>query len=508
MSDGNKRIARNTIFLYIRMIFVLAINLYTSRVILRTLGVIDYGVYNVVAGFVTMFSFLNTSMSNGIQRFYNFELGLKSNGGIQKVYTTAMTIQILFAVIIIIAIETFGVWYLNNVMEIPDDRMAAARFLFQFSLFSLLIVLIQIPYSAAIMAFEKMDYYAIVGIADVVLKLLIVILLPVIGGDYLIVYGVLLVFVSLIDFLLYFIYAKRTIHGLKFQWTFYKDSFKAMLGFSGWNILGTFAFMLKGQGLNLLLNAFFGPVVNAARGISAQIMNALQGFSSNIVIAFRPQLVQSYAAKDYQRVRSIFFVESKISYVFILALMIPIIIEINYILDLWLGHDMIPDYTVSFTILVLLNTLVSSFHTPMVQIVHATGKMKVFQIVISMIICSIIPVSWVFLKLGYDPNSVFVVSLILTIVNLVVSLVIVHKLFSFSYLQYIKEVIIPCMVISLLSPILPIVMSRIMDTSFFRLILVCLVDSVVILALTYFIILNKSEKITIQTYIKKVIHKN
>ena len=490
------------------MIFVLAINLYTSRVILRTLGVIDYGVYNVVAGFVTMFSFLNTSMSNGIQRFYNFELGLKSNNGIKKVYTTAMTIQILFAVIIIIAIETFGVWYLNNVMEIPDDRMVAARFLFQFSLLSLLIVLIQIPYSAAIMAFEKMDYYAIVGIADVVLKLLIVILLPVVGGDYLIVYGVLLVFVSLIDFILYFIYAKRTIHGLKFHWTFYKDSFKAMLGFSGWNILGTVAFMLKGQGLNLLLNAFFGPVVNAARGISAQIMNALQSFSSNIVIAFRPQVVQSYAAKDYQRVRSIFFVESKISYVFILALMIPIIIEINYILDLWLGHDMVPNYTVSFTILVLLNTLVSSFHTPMVQIVHATGKMKVFQIVISLIICSIIPVSWFFLKFGYDPNSVFVVSLIITIINLVVSLFIVHKLFSFSYLQYIKEVIIPCVVVSLLSPILPILMSRIMVVSFFRLILVCIVDGVVILVLTYFIILNKSEKSTVMSYIKKTIKKH
>lgn len=507
MSANNKRIAKNTIFLYIRMIFVLAINLYTSRVVLRTLGVVDYGVYNVVAGFVTMFSFLNTSMSNGIQRFFNYELGLNSRDGISKVYTTSLTIQILLAVIIVIIIESFGVWYLNNVMEIPKERMVAARFLFQFSIISLLIVLLQIPYAAAIMAFEKMNYYAIVGVVDVLLKLLIVVLLPILGIDYLIAYGALLMLVSVIIFLLYYIYSKRRINDLKFQFAIHKDLFKSMLGFSGWNVLGTFSFMLKEQGLNLLLNYFFGPIINAARGVSAQVMNALQSFSSNIVIAFRPQLVQSYAAKEYERVRSLFFVESKISYVFILALMIPISVEIEYILDIWLGHDIIPDYTVSFTFLALINTLVSSFHTPMVQIVHATGKMKVFQITVSLIVCSIIPISWGFLRLGYNPNSVYIVSLIVTILNLIASIIVVHRLFPFSYLQYFREVIIPCGIVTILSPVLPILISKTLTVSFVRLITICFIDVVTILVLTYLLVLTKAEKNVFNSYIIRVLKK-
>lgn len=488
------------------MLFVLAVNLYTSRVILRTLGVMDYGVYNVVAGFVSMFSFLNTSMANGIQSYFNYKIGIKEEGGVGKVYVTALTIQALLALIIFIIIETFGVWYLNNVIDVPPNRVLVAKFLFQFSLVSLLLLLLQIPFASAIMAYEKMDYYAMVGIVDVLLKLGIVFLLPIIGHDKLIVYGLLLVVVSLVDFGLYFFYAKCKFKELKFKRVFYGDLFKSMLSFSGWNVFGTFAFMMKGQGLNMLLNAFFGPIVNAAQGIATQIMNALQGFSTNIVLAFRPQLTQSYAANDYERVRVFFYSESKISYTFLLALVTPVVLEIDYILNMWLGADMVPDYTILFSILVLINMLVSAFHSPMTQIVHASRQMKVFQIVISCVICSIIPLSWVFLKLGYGPSSVFVVSLIMTAINLVASLMVIHALLPFRYRDYMRKVLLPCGLLTILVPILPLLVFCLLPSSIWRVLLVCVIDILGVIVFGYLLAIEPAEKIIIQSYVRKFIN--
>ena len=507
VSSSNSRIAKNTLFLYIRMVFVLFVSLYTSRVILRTLGVVDFGVYNVVGGFVSMFAFLNTSMSNAIQRYFNFALGKKEQDGLQNVYVTALTIQFLLMLIVIILVETVGIWYLNNKMVIPPDRIQAAHNIFQFSVLSMVFLMLQIPYSAAIMAIERMNFYAFVGVADVLLKLAVALTLPLFSADKLVWYGFLMFSISVIDFVLYFIDAKRHIPELKLKFNFHKDLFKSMFGFSGWNIFGTFAFMLKGQGLNMVLNLFFGPIINAARGISFQIMNAMQGFSSNIVVAFRPQLIQSYAAENYVRVRNIFYSESKITYILMYVIVVPVILELEYILDLWLGHDVVPDYTKSFTILVLTNMLVSTFHTPMTQIVHATGKMKVFQITISCIICSIVPISWLFLKLGYGPNSTFIVSLILTIINIFASLTIVHSLFPFQYGEYFKKVLLPCVVATLFIPILPTIIRFLMNDSFWRLMLVGIADLISASVITYYFVLDKSEKRLVLDFIKKKIRK-
>lgn len=489
------------------MFVILVVNLYTSRVILRTLGVTDYGIFNVVAGFVTLFSFLNTSMSNGIQRFFSYEIGLQRQNGIKEVYITSITIQSILGLIIFICLETFGVWYLNNIMDIPPDRLYAAQYIFQFSLLSLLVVLMQVPYVAAIMAYEKMNFYAVVGMIDITLKLIIVLILPLFKLDSLVLYGFLLLAVSVIDFLLYYIYSKKKFYGLSLSRKFYKNRFHEMISFSGWNVLGTFAFMMKGQGLNLLLNAFFGPIVNAARGIANQVMTAMQSFSSNIVIAFRPQLVQSYAAKDYQRVKYLFFEESKITYILVLAMITPVLIEIDFILDIWIGKDFTPAYTIPFTFLVLINMLVSTFHTPMVQVVHASGKMKWFQIIISIIICSIIPISWLFLKNGYGPNSVFIVSLILSTINIIASLIIVHRIFAFNYTEYLREVIAPCLVLSFLTPLLPFLISFLMPSSVLRIVLVCIADIISILFLTYHIALSNSEKQIAKSIIKKITSK-
>lgn len=501
-SSGNKRIAKNTAFLYIRMIFVLLVSLYTTRVVLHVLGVVDYGINNVVAGFVSMFAFLNTSMTNAIQRFYNFKLGSEGADSLTKVYKSALLIQIGLSIILLILLESFGVWYLETKMVIPIDRLSAARWIFQFSVISLVLLVLQIPYSAAIMAHERMDYYAFVSIFDAVAKLGIAFAIPFIPHDKLIVYGFLTLLIAIANFLLYFIYAKVKFPEIHFQAGWDKSLLKSMVSFSGWNVFGTFAYMMKSQGLNVLLNAFYGPVVNAARGVSNMIMGAIQGFSSNIVVSFRPQLVQSYASGDTERVKKMFFSLSKISYILLFSISVPIIIEISYILHLWLGED-VPDYTIPFTILVLINMIVSSLHTPLTQVVHAVGKMKTFQLTISIIICSILPVSWIFLKMGAEPTVVYWVSLAITIINQIVCLFVVRAIFPFSIKKYLNKVIYPCLGYTLICPIAPLIPYYFMSESFLRLIIVLIVAIISSVFITYFIVLDKDEKGLVKSFISK-----
>ena len=501
-SSNNSRIAKNTLFLYLRMILVLVVSLYTTRVVLNALGVVDYGINNVVAGFVSMFAFLNTSMSNGIQRFYNFKLGSEGEESFTKVYNMALLIQGLLAIIVIILLETIGLWYLNHKMVIPIERMDTARWIYQFSVISLVLVIMQIPYSASIMAHERMDYYAYVSIIEVVLKLAFALWLPHVKHDKLFVYGCYSLGVGVLNFFLYFIYSKHHFKSLKLQKFFHKDLFKDMLSFSGWNIFGTFAYMLKNQGLNVLLNAFFGPVVNAARGVSGMIGTAIQGFQSNIVISFRPQIVQSYAEKNYSRVKSLMYSLSKISYVLLFMLSMPVIIELPYILKLWLGN-IVPDYTIPFTTLMLVNMMISSLTTPVSQVVHATGKMKSFQIGTSIVICSIIPISWVCLKLGANPLSVYVVSLCMTCINQLVSLLLLKKIFAYKIMDYLKKVIFPCFIVSFLSSLLTLGVHCIFRPSFVRLVIVAITGIGLSIFVSYLFALNKYEKELVKVFIRK-----
>ena len=500
---NNKRIAKNTLFLYIRMLFVLAISLYTSRVVLQVLGITDFGIYNVVAGFITLFSFLNTSLVGAIQRFYNYEKSVQGEDGVTKVYNASLIIQICLATIVFVLLETFGLWYLNNVMVIPKDRMFAAKILYQASVISSIIVIVQIPFSAAVVSFEKMDFYALVGIIDVVLKLVIVLILPFLFFDNLIAYGILLLIITIIDFLLYFIYSKRKFRALFFN-RFYleKRLFKSMLSFSGWNFVGTFSNLAFSQGLNLLLNFFFGPVVNAARGIATMVMNALHGFSINITVAFRPQLVESYANEDYSKTRQIMYSESKICYLMLFFLAVPIIIEINYILHLWLG-DNVPDNTEIFTVLILIQMLFSSFNPAFTQVTHASGKLKKFQIITSIISLSVLPVSYVILKMGAEAYSVFIVSIVLTIISAFACMFLVKQVFRYSIRDYCFKVLLPALIITILSPIVPILISVLMPQSFIRLCIV-IISSVICTCLwSYVILLDYKEK---RFVIEKVSH--
>lgn len=505
-SQGNNRIAKNTLFLYIRLAFILIVSLYTTRIVLNVLGVEDYGIYNVVAGFVTLFSFLNASMSASTQRFYNYKKGEEGNAGMIEVFNTSIIIQIVIMLGTLILLESFGLWYINYKMVIPAERLIAANWLFQFSVIHLLFVIIQIPFVGAIIANEKMNYFALVGVIDVLLKLAIVLALPYVESDKLVFYGSFMLFSGVVVFLMYAVFARVKFEFVRLRLSYNRLLFKEMLSFTGWTVLDTVAYMLKGQGLNVLLNAFCGPVVNAARGVAYQISNALSGFQANVVTAFKPQLIQAYAEKNPQRVKALMYSSSKISYVLLGAFSIPIIVEINYILNLWL-KGMVPEYTILFTIIVLINMTVSSLNTPLSVTVQATGRIRNYQIIRNLITLCVVPIAWVAMKMGADPIAVFIISFIITLIVHPVSMILLRKEFSYSYRDYCLKVLWPCLLFTILAPIVPYILKDYMAEGVVRLIVITIVSIAISVVISYFMMFDKSEKRIVNTWMSNVISK-
>lgn len=506
-SNHNTKITKNTLFLYGRMIIVLFVSLYTTRVVLNVLGVSDYGIYNVVAGFVSMFSFFNGAMNNTTQRFMSFERSSEDKAILNTVFITSCQIQFMIALITVFLLETFGIWYINNVMFIPIERLTATNWVFQLSVLSLMVLILQIPFSASIISHEKMDYYAVVSIVDVIFKLFIVILLPYISYDKLIFYGFFSFALSILNFVLYYVYAKRNFPEIYYNSTFDKNRFKIMISFSGWNMFGALAYTLQGQGLNVLVNSFFGPTINAARGIAFQIQGAIAGFSENIAMAFRPQLVESFAIKDFDRTENLMYSMSKYCYTMIFVLSLPIMIEIHGILNLWLDNT-IPQYTIQFTYLVIINMLITCFNLPLSQTVQATGVVKYYQVVRSIIIVFTLPIAWLCLKLGADPTSVFWVTIVVSIVNQPISMVILRYNFKYSYWKYINRVIIPSILLTILAPIIPIFIHNCMNESLLRLIIVGCVSIVISIVIVYYVVLNLNERVALNKILKnKFVHR-
>lgn len=497
MSDSgasNKRIAKNSIFLSIRMIVVLVISLYTTRVLLQELGVVDYGVYNVVCGFVLMFGFLNTSMSNGIQRFYNYEYGKNGEEGANKVYCTSLYIQILLAVIVAIVLEIVGLWYLNNKMVIPLERLDAAIWIFHFSIVAFVLGILQAPYAAAVTAHEKFDFYAIVSVLDVVLKLIIVYLLRVIPKDKLVVYGFLVAVIGVINLLLYYIYCKKKFNEICFaRGRLDKDLFKKMLSFSGWNLFGSFSGVMEVQGINLVLNFFYGPVVNAARGVAAQINAGVQAFVSNITMPVRPQVTQSYARGEYDRTMNLTFSVSKLGSAIILIISIPAAIEIDYILELWLGNN-IPDHTATFTVLVLITQLVNSLNAAISNVVHATGIMRDYQLWSSIIRLLSIPSSIAILHIYDLPELALISVFVFSCISHFVGLLIVRNIVTISLRKYFKEVVLRTLLVMIICTIVVYIPHVLLPVGILRLMASCLLSVLAVSIAFYYVAFDENEK--------------
>lgn len=506
LSNNNARIAKNTFILYVRMILVLLVSLYSTRAILNALGVEDYGIYNVVAGFVSMFAFLNSSMTNTIQRFFNYERGRNDAKNLNKVYITSFQIQFLLAIITFILLELVGVWYISTKMILPPERLSAAMYVFQFSVISLFLLILQIPYAAAIIAHEKMTFYAIVSITDAALKLLIAIALPYIHHDRLIYYGFLMLVISIVNILLYFLYAKRFFAEIKYQNHFYKHLFNKMLVFSGWNVFGAFAYTMQGQGLNMLMNAFFGPIVNAARGVAYQVQAALSGFTENIAVAFKPQLVECYAKGDYERTKYLMYSMSKLGYVMVLVLSLPVSLEIEYILKIWLG-GVVPQYTAIFTILILLNMVLCSLNLPISQTVQAVGNIRNYQTFRSVIVMSVLPISWIALSNGLPAYWVFIILILINFINQWASLYLLKRIFSYSYREYINKVVLPCLLFSIVVPIVPAIVHFLFMESFVRFLIVGLLSVSVSIVFLYWVIMTRTEKAFVKNIVNKITKK-
>ena len=487
------------------MFLIMGVYLYTSRIILATLGVEDFGIYNVVGGVVTMFSFLNGSLGGATSRYITFELGRKDYEKLNKIFNVALLTHIFIGLVIVILSETIGLWFLCEKMIIPEERFNAAYWVFQISILSSIASLIQVPFNATIIAHENMKIYAYVGIIEAILKLVVVYMLAYSPFDTLIYYAILLclINVGIVSFYrLYCIrlYPESQIRLCK-QLALYKDMFK----FAGSDLIGNVSVLAQGQGLNLLLNIFFGPVVNAARAIAYQVQGAITQFGNNFMTAVRPQIIKLYAQGEIKEMFRLVYLSSNFSYYLMWLMIFPICLEADYILTLWLGEY--PNHSVSFLILVFILCLIQTLKTPRTIVLHATGKLFLANVVIGTLLCCAFPLAYVFLKMGGEPESVFWAANITLLLSEFISVFIVRKYVEYNIADYLLNVHGRCAIVTVVSLILPYFLyDRYMEPSFVRLILTCCLSTISIVATVWCIGMNKDMRQKTVTFIKSKIH--
>lgn len=495
----NKRIAKNTLFLYIRMAVLLVVGLYSSRVTLIALGVSDYGIYNVVGGVVTMFVFINYAMVNSTQRYITYELGKGDLHRLSVIFSTSFRIHVIISLIIVLLAETIGTWFLYNKMVIPEERMFAASWIFQFSIVSCVLTIITAPFNALIIAHEKMSAFAYISLMDAFLKLGIVLFLLRYNGDRLILYGVLLLLIAFSNFLVYLLYCRNKFPESK-QW---KASDRPLMiemtKFAGWNLLGNFSYICYTQGLNLLLNVFFNPVVNAARGIAVQIQNIVSNFSYNVENAIKPQITKSYANNDMKRMLSLMSISARMSFFVLWFVSLPLILEANQVLNIWLAE--VPDHTANFVRLTLLVLLTDSLTGPLLTAAQSTGNIKKYQLTVSLLCLSILPLSYIALRIMLMPELVFIVTLIVFMFTQIIKLKVVGEILTFSRWLYFKDVFLRAIGVALLSSILPLIIWTFNEPSFKRLILVLGVSVLFVPIVIYCIGINNNERNFLNTKI-------
>lgn len=505
--NNNQKIARNTLFMSVRMIIVLSLSLYSSRIILANLGVEDYGIYNVVAGFITMFTFLNSSLANGIQRFYNYELAKTGDLGANQVFNAAIIIQVFLAFWVLLPAEMIGSWYIKNVMVIPIERIQSAKWVFQLSLVTFLFNILQVPFQSAVIAHEKMDFMAIISVLNAVLTLVAAFLLPYIDADKLLIYGLLMMFIAILIFAFYVLYCLHSFKEVYLNLTFSPDLFKNMLTFSGWNLFGSLGNMVKDQGTNLILNYFFGPIVNAARGLANQVNNGIQSLISNVTVPVRPQVIQSFSQGNVLRSLNLTMTISKISSYLLLCVSLPVILEIKTILAIWLGNN-IPEYTSIFIIVILINSLILNLNTAISGVVHASGDMKTYQLSGGVISLISVIAACVSIMLFDTPLAAVVTVLIADILRQLVSIYILSKIVDeFTIQNYMKLVIFPFIRVMIVAILAPCIIRFSMDQTTIRFIIVFLVSILSVAVSVWYIGLNVRELELIKSYISIVRNK-
>ena len=475
-SEDTKRIAKNTLMLYCRMLFSMLVSLYTSRVILNALGVEDFGIQNVVGGVVGMFSLLSGSLSAAISRFLTFELGKGDKERLAKVFSTSLVVQVILAIAIVVLLETIGVWFLNHKMVIPEERMFAANWLFQLSVIGFVIGLISVPYNASIISHEHMSTFAYIGMADVVVKLLIVILianLPA-GADRLIIYSTLLSVVGLMFQGFYWRYCRKHFEECRFRLQLEKPLLKEMMGFAGWNFIGASSAVLRDQGGNVVLNLFWGPTLNAARGIAQQVSNAVGGFVGNFMTALNPQITKSYASGDKEYLMKLIFRAARFSFYLLFILSLPVFFNADYLINLWLGQ--VPEHVVLYVRLILIFSLCETVSNPLITVMLATGNIRNYQIIVGGLQMLNLPISYILLRMGFFPEIIVVVAIALSIACLIARLVMLRGMIGLPVRSYVREVLFNLLVVTAIAMILPSVASFVYSDTFLYFVSSCFVS--------------------------------
>lgn len=504
-SADNKLIAKNTLFLYVRMFLTILVNLYAVRVIWQVLGVDDYGIYNIVGGIVTMFAFINVAMVTSSQRFISFELGSGNKERLKKVFSISMTVHTLIAILIWILAETIGLWFLNAKLNIPADRMIAANWVYQCSIIAFIINIVSVPYNACIVAHEHMKVFGYFGILEVILKLAIVFLLIIIPFDKLISYAILIVCVSAVMRLVYWYYCKQHFEECNYRFVHDGKLMKEMFSFAGWSFIGNLGFTVRDQGLNIILNLFFNVAVNAAKGIAGQIGITINGFASNFQMALNPQITKRYASCDYEGMMELVFAGCKYSVLLMTLIVVPLIVAAEPILTLWLGE--VAPYTVGFLQLTLCLVLLESIVNPVTTALQATGKIRNFQIIISVIMLMNLPIAWIWLNFDSNPYLIMVVSIIMSVIGIFARLILLHYLVSYSYRKYFFDVILKIIPVVAISFIFSLCTYPVFPQKILYLILWGIVSCTITFAVTYIFALKKSEKELVKGFILRKLAK-
>lgn len=456
---NNKTIAKNTLYLYFRTLFVMGITLFTSRIVLEMLGVDDYGIYSVVGGFVTMFSVLSSSLTAGSQRFLAYELG-KENPQIKTVFSTTITIHIFLALLIFVALESVGLWYLNYKMNIVPERLIAANWVFQCSVITFCVNLISIPYNAAIIAFEKMSAFAYISIFEATAKLGAVYALYAIQYDSLITYAVFMLVVAVILRLIYGIYCNKNFQDCRYNFSFNRQILKQILDFCGWNFIGSTAGILNIQGINLLINAFFGVALNAARGIAMQVDTAINTFVQNFMLAINPQITKSFAAGDFSNVNNMIYAGTRLAFFLFGLLCLPVFVSADFLLSVWLKE--VPPSTALFTKYAIVYTLCQNLSQCLYIAMLATGRIKKYQIIVGSLSIMAFPTAWLFFKIGLSAEWGYISMIIFSLACLVARLILLQSMIpQFSALSYITEAILPIAKVSIPTICLTIIVAQI-----------------------------------------------
>lgn len=497
---NNKLIAKNTIILYFRMLITLGIALFTTRELLRILGTEDFGLYNVIGGIVLMMGFLNNAMIASSQRFISFSLGEGNTKKQKEVFSSSILIHLTIALIILVLSETVGLWFVNNKMTIPENRICAVKWVYQASIASFICNIMQVPFSATVIAHEKMTFYAIVSIIDSIFKLTIVYILTLINFDQLKLYAIFTFGISFLNFILYIFYTKIKFNECQFSWNIERSLYSQMLKFAGWSFVGNFGFAAKDYGVNIILNIFCGPIVNASRGIAYQVMNAVNAFVANIQTAMNPQITKRYAIGEIDSMIQLVKNSSRYSFYLLSIIIVPLYVRAEYVLNLWLDEP--PNMTLQFLRLTLIMSLINSMHGSLVTAMQATGKIKVFQITIASIMILDLPIAYTLLKIGCSPYSVMYSAIFTAFIGLIARVILLNKLIYINIRNFLIDIVIKNIFLFVIM-FLPIwLLSLYIPQTFVGFVILTLVSIIYSLAVIY-CSCYKNEKLLIKNIINK-----